>query len=149
VSHSDDDHRVTHLGVCVHDIDASIAFYEHALGFEPISRMQAEGPATETILSVPGAVVDLVYLERDGLRIELIGYAAGAHGDMTPRPMDQVGLTHLSIRVGSLDELVPLIERHGGNVLAGTEVVFEWGNRGVMTVDPDGTRIELIERRSA
>jgi catechol 2,3-dioxygenase-like lactoylglutathione lyase family enzyme len=147
VTIDDHEHRITHLGICVRDLECSVVFYERALGFVTVGRMQATGPETETILSVPDAVVDLVYLERDGLRIELLAYLGGARGDGTPRPMDQVGLTHLSIRVGSIDDLVGPITNEGGSVLAETEVCFEWGNRGVMTLDPDGTRIELIERR--
>jgi catechol 2,3-dioxygenase-like lactoylglutathione lyase family enzyme len=142
-------HRVTHLGICVRDIARSVTFYEGALGFEEVGRMRAEGHDTATILSVPGAVVDLVYLERDGLRIELIEHASGATGDGAPRPMDRLGLTHLSIRVDSIDDLAGPIVANGGAVLPETAVTFEWGNRGVMALDPDGTRVELIERRPA
>jgi catechol 2,3-dioxygenase-like lactoylglutathione lyase family enzyme len=141
------DHVVTHLGLCVADLERSQSFYEGALGFTTVGRMQASGPETATILSVPGCTIDLVYLERDGLRIELIGYDGAVEQGTVPRPMDQVGLTHLSIRVGSLDDLLEPICQHGGSVVAGSLVTFEWGNRGVMALDPDGTRIELIERR--
>jgi catechol 2,3-dioxygenase-like lactoylglutathione lyase family enzyme len=141
------DHRVTHVGICVADLDASLAFYERALGFVSVGRMQASGPETATILSVPGCAIDLAYLERDGLRIELIGYEAGVTSAPVPRPMDQLGFTHLSIRVSAFDDLLSRIEDHGGSVIGSTRVTFEWGNRGVMALDPDGTRIELIEKR--
>lgn len=140
-------HRVTHVGVCVRDLGRSIAFYEQALGFTEVGRREASGPETATILGVPGAAIELVYLERDGLRIELIAYAGGVRGDGAPRAMDQVGFTHVSILVDGVDELASRIEAHGGRLLHDSMVEFEWGNRGVMAVDPDGVRIELIERR--
>lgn len=142
-------HRVTHVGLCVRDVERSIAFYRGALGFEVVGRMVAEGAATAAILSVPSCVVELVYLERDGLRLELLGYESGFRGEPEPRPMDQLGFTHLSIRTGGYDGLVRTIVEHGGQVVDGTEVRFDGGNRGVMCTDPDGARIELIERRDA
>jgi predicted enzyme related to lactoylglutathione lyase len=63
--------------------------------------------------------------------------------------MHRTGLTHLAFRVGDLDDLCRRIEAGGGRVLPATTATFEQGNRGVMTLDPDGTRIELIERPSA
>jgi catechol 2,3-dioxygenase-like lactoylglutathione lyase family enzyme len=142
-------HRITHLGLCVSDLERSLGFYRDALGFVERDRLHVDGPETATLLGVPDVVLDLVYLERDGLRIELLAYAAGATGDGSPRPMDRLGLTHLSVRVDDLDGLAASITAHGGRVLGGTETTFATGNRGLMAVDPDGTRLELIERRRA
>lgn len=138
--------RVTHLGLCVRDLERSVAFYEGALGFSETGRLQATGPETDAILGLHGTVLDLVYLERDGWRIELLAYAAGVEGDGTPRPMDRIGFTHLSLRVGSIEELAGPIEAHGGRLLPESMVTFATGNRGAMAVDPDGIRVELIEK---
>ena len=49
---------------------------------------------------MPGLMLDLVYLQRDGFRLELLGYAApGPVGDGAPRAMNALGFTHLSFRV--------------------------------------------------
>lgn len=140
-------HRVTHVGICVSDLERSVEFYERALGFVEDGRLQASGAETSRILGVPDVVLDMVYLDRDGLRIELLTYAGGVQPADAPRAMDAVGFTHLSIRVDSLDDLVGPIKTHGGSVLEDSLVHFEWGNSGVMALDPDGTRIELIEWR--
>ena len=63
--------------------------------------------------------------------------------------MNALGLTHLSFAVDDLDQVANAIERHGGRVLADTRASFRSGNRGMFTLDPDGTRIELIERGPA
>jgi glyoxylase I family protein len=139
--------RLTHVGLCVRDLDQSCEFYCDALGFEEIARMHIEDSATAKLLDVPGLTLDLVYLHRDGFRLELLGYAGGQTlGEGGPRPMNAVGFTHLSFRVDDPDSLIPRIERCGGRLWAERTVTFEGGNRGFMVSDPDGNWLELIER---
>lgn len=143
------DLRVTHLGICVRSLAVSVPFYEGALGFVEAGRLHVEGHDTATLLDVRRGGLDLVYLERDGLRIELLEFAHGATADDAPRPMDRTGFTHLSIRVSDAEAVAAAVLAHGGSVLASTSVEFESGNRGLMALDPDGVRLELIERRPA
>jgi predicted enzyme related to lactoylglutathione lyase len=60
--------------------------------------------------------------------------------------MNLVGLTHLAFRVGDFDDLCQRIEAGGGKVLVETTTTFGQANRGIMTLDPDGVRVELVER---
>ena len=139
--------RLTHVGVCVADLERSVAFYRDALGFEEVTRAAFDTEQTARILGMSDVSVHLVYLVRDGVRIELLGFgAAEVCGDGTARPMNLLGLTHLCFRVDDLDATCGRIAQHGGAVLDATGVVFDAGNRGVMATDPDGTRVELIER---
>jgi glyoxylase I family protein len=112
--------------------------------------MRIDGPETAQLLAVPGLVLDLVYLQRDGFRLELLSYVApGVHGSGDPRQMNAVGFTHLSFRVNDPDELIGRIERYGGRARPERTVTFEGGNRGLMATDPDGNWLELIERRAS
>lgn len=139
--------RLTHIGLCVADLERSLHFYVDGMGFEEIGRMTTDEPDSGKILEVPGAAVELVYLARDGFRIELIDFARpGVDTPAQRRPVNQVGLTHLAFRVDDLDAWGERIRRAGGTVLDHTASRFATGNRGIMAVDPDGTRIELIER---
>ncbi|GAB3014494.1 VOC family protein [Mycobacterium bourgelatii] len=141
---------LTHIGLCVSDIESSAVFYCAALGFEEVRRMRVANPETATLLGVPGLVLDLVYLQRDGFRLELLGYPVpGVHGDGQPRQLNALGFTHLSFRVDDPDGLVSLIERYGGKAWADRTVAFAGGSRGLMATDPDGNWIELIESRPA
>jgi len=146
-----DGNRFTHIGICVSDLGRSIAFYRDVLGFTEVARrLNITDAGSANLLDFPEMDVELVYLERDGIRIELLGYRTpDAEPAPGRRPMNLVGLTHLAFRVGDLDDLCRRIEAGGGTVLPATTATFEQGNRGVMTLDPDGTRIELIERPSA
>jgi glyoxylase I family protein len=141
-------HRMTHIGICVADLPRSLAFYRDALGFREVGRYAVGDEATATILEVEGARVELVYLERDGFRVELLHYPSPGHqGTGERRPMNALGLTHLSFAVDDLESVGRSIEAGGGRVLGKTHATFQSGNRGLFALDPDGTRIELIERR--
>ena len=141
--------RLTHLGICVANLERSIAFYRDGLGFREVGRLNVGDAATAQILEVEGAHLELVYLDRDGWRIELLHYTSpGYEGSGERRAMNALGLTHLSFSVDDLDAVAHAITIHGGRVLEETRAVFRSGNHGLFALDPDGTRIELIERRA-
>ncbi len=141
-------HRLTHFGLCVTDIQRSTEFYCSALGFTKIGEMHVDDEASARLLDVENLVLDLVYLERDGFRLELLGYPSPGTtgGDEVPRPMNTLGFTHLSFRVDDPDVLAAAVVTHGGQLLADRTVVFSGGNHGLMLTDPDGNMLELIER---
>ncbi len=60
--------------------------------------------------------------------------------------MNQLGLTHLSLRVHDVDAVASAIESLGGTVVADTRTTF--GSSDVLDfvycTDPDGVRIELM-----
>lgn len=141
-------HYVMHVGVCVRDLERSLRFYRDALGFVEAGRLEVAGPPTSTMLGLSDDLeLHAIYLERDGLRIELLHYPRpGTVGGADARPMNQPGLTHFALRVTSLDDAIAKIEAHGGRVLQGTRVrndVFDANL--VYATDPDGTRLELVE----
>jgi glyoxylase I family protein len=142
-----DGNRFTHVGLCVTDLERSIVFYRDVLGFSEVARrLNITDQGSANLLDLPQMDVELVYLERDSIRIELLWFRDPEC--IRPdgrRPMNQVGLTHLAFRVGDFDGLCRRIDEAGGSVLP-TITNFELGNRGIMTLDPDGVRIELIER---
>jgi len=138
---------LTHLGICVADLGRARAFYTQVLGFAEVGRLEISGVFVDTLLGIDGADVDAVYLERDGFRIELLCFRSPGHvGEAAPRAMNQLGLTHLSLRVSDLDAICASIENAGGRVLRETlQSNPARGSSFVMATDPDGTRIELIE----
>ncbi len=139
--------RLSHIGICVADLTRSVRFYRDILGFAELSRLQMKGPQPERLLDIAGGALQAVYLERDGTRIELIYYPeAGHQKNDTPRPMNRLGFTHLSLRVADLDAIVAAIVQAGGTNLADTRIDNPaWGSKAVFVTDPDGLRIELIQ----
>ncbi|CAA0079055.1 Uncharacterised protein [Mycolicibacterium vanbaalenii] len=139
-------HRLTHIGLCVRDIERATEFYCSALGFEKIGEMHVADEATAQLLDVDDLILDLVYLHRDGFRLELIGYTRPAvTGDTEPRAMNALGFTHLSFRVDDIDSLAAAVVEHGGRLLSQRTVSFG-PNRAMMLTDPDGNLLEFIER---
>ncbi len=139
--------RFSHLGICVSDVDASLAFYRDALGFELAHELVVKGEPSDTLLRLRDVALRAVYLRRDGVTIELLHFASpGAGGDGAPRAMNALGLTHLSLRVDDLDALAADLERRGFGVLSDTRIDHpELGARAVFATDPDGTLVELVE----
>ena len=92
-----------------------------------------------------------IYLRRDGVVIELLHYERpGTVGDGSPRAMNALGLTHLSLRVPDLAAAIEALESRGAKVLRDTHIHNrQLGARAVFVTDPDGTRIELVETRAA
>ena len=141
--------RVSHLGICVSDLERSRAFYRDALGFAVESELEVEGEPSETLLRLAPVRLRAVYLVRDGLRIELLHYAApGAVGDGSPRAMNALGLTHLSLRVDGIEASVARLAAHGAHVLRDTRIDnAKLRAKAVFVTDPDGTLIELVETK--
>jgi catechol 2,3-dioxygenase-like lactoylglutathione lyase family enzyme len=138
--------RLSHIGLCVSDLDRSLAFYR-ALGFEERSRLHLSGEPSAQLLELDDVELTAVYLERDGTRIELLHYPSPGHvGDGAARPMNGLGLTHLSVRVDDLDTVASALDQAGGRVLEHSRIEIRAAStRAVFVTDPDGTRIELVE----
>lgn len=139
--------RLTHLGICVSDLERSRRFYRDVLGCKEVGRLELEGGMADTLNGMEGVVVRAVYLERDGWRLELMEFAEpGWSGPRTPRPMNQLGLTHLSLRVADLDAVCARLEAAGGGLLPDTRIGRRDSRvRVIMAHDPDGLRLELIQ----
>jgi glyoxylase I family protein len=139
--------RLTHIGICVSDWERSLRFYRDVLGFKYLSELQVAGEPSNTLLQLNDVALRAIYLERDGTRIELLHYASPGHcGDGSPRPMNQLGLTHLSLRVDDLDATLDSLKTAGARVLAPTRIdIPAFEAAAVFVVDPDGTLIELVQ----
>jgi catechol 2,3-dioxygenase-like lactoylglutathione lyase family enzyme len=139
--------RLTHVGICVSDLDRSLRFYRDVLGCKEVGRLELEGETVATLNGMPEVKVRAIYLERDGWRLELIDYPVpGVVGPNAPRPMNQLGLTHLSFRVADLDAICAQLRAAGGGVLPETYLGSpDSPTRVIMAHDPDGIRLELIQ----
>ena len=96
--------RMSHIGVCVSDWRRSLRFYCDLLGFRYVNELQLEGEPSATLLQLDGVRFRAIYLEREGVVIELLAYdAPETLGNAVPRPMNRLGITHFSLRVDDLD----------------------------------------------
>jgi lactoylglutathione lyase len=121
--------ELIHTCYRIGDIDRSVAFYE-ALGFEEVGRMPIRDEAINVFMGLPG----------DGPRLELTyNHGVDAYEVGT-------GYNHIAVAVEDLDGT---LERLGGQGIEPEKPPYsvrEGGSRLCFVRDPDGYRIELIER---
>ena len=121
--------ELLHTCYRIGDIDRSVAFYE-ALGFEELRRMPIRDEAINVFMGLPG----------DGPRLELtynFGVSEYTHG---------TGYNHIAITVSDLDGTLGRLAGQGIEPEKPPYTVREGGSRLCFVRDPDGYRIELIER---
>jgi len=142
---------MSHVGICVSDPERSTAFYRDGLGFSEARELAVEGEAAATLLRLSEVKLRAVYLERDGVCIELLHYAdPGVVGSSQPREMNRLGLTHLSLVVDDLDAALARLEDCGATTLQETRIEDPGLRaRAAFVTDPDGTLIELVETAAA
>lgn len=138
--------RLTHIGLCVADLERSLRFYRELLGFVVRNEIHVSGAPSTTLLRLGEVDLHALYMERDGVCIELLAYdVPGADGDGEPKPMNTRGLTHLSLRVDDLDETLRSLRTAGTRILEETLVRPRPDTAAVFVCDPDGTLIELLQ----
>jgi lactoylglutathione lyase len=129
-----------HVGMCVADTARSRRFYEGLLGFAYWWELEPPDDGTGQLLQLDEPIgLHATYLVRDGLVLELLTYSHRVLRAGSGRVMDQVGLTHLSLSVSDLGEVLAAVESFGGSVVEGTVT-----DQSAMVRDPDGQLLELL-----
>jgi lactoylglutathione lyase len=116
------------------DIDGSVAFY-NALGFEEVGRIPIRDEATNVFMNQPG--------DGDSPRLEL----TFNHGQTDPYEIG-TGYGHIAITADDLDGTLDKLKQQGIEPEKPPYSIREGGNRLCFVRDPDGYRIEIIERTS-
>jgi len=135
-------HRIVfnHVGLCVAETARSRRFYEGLLGFEFWWELEPPDEGTDQLLQLNKPIgLRATYLVRDSLVLELLAYSRRALHAGPSRVMDQLGLTHLSLSVSDLADILATVESYGGSVVEGTV-----SQQSAMIRDPDGQLLELL-----
>lgn len=139
--------RLSHIGICVTDLERSLCFYRDLLGFVPEHELDIGGEPVDRLLRLHDTRLRAIYLVRDGVRIELLHFASPPGPPARERPMHEPGLTHLSFRVADLRATLDALRAAGARVLEETVLEFpEVGAGAAFVADPDGQLIELVQR---
>jgi catechol 2,3-dioxygenase-like lactoylglutathione lyase family enzyme len=130
-----------HLGQCVTDLARSKRFYCELLGFTLDREINPPDDLSARLLGLTAPLaMTASYLVRDGLVLELLHFATP---DLTqpyqPRAMNQPGLTHISLSVDDLADVLARVPEYGGEVLADTNI-----GHAAFIRDPDGQLVELL-----
>lgn len=142
--------RVSHVAIAVSDLDASTRFYE-GLGFEPGQSWESGDEVAAVSEVSPPVRLRSRYLMKDGFRLELMGWETPAVHGMAAQTRNQRGLTHLSFEVDDVGATEARLLELGGARLPEARVHFDRPHASftiVFLTDPDGTRIELLQRHA-
>jgi lactoylglutathione lyase len=121
--------ELIHTCYRIGDIDRSVDFYK-ALGFEEVGRMPIRDEAINVFMGLPN----------DGARLELT-YNHGVDSYELG-----TGYNHIAVTTTDLDEKLDNLKQQGIEPEKPPYTVSENGPRICFVRDPDGYRIELIER---
>ena len=141
--------RVSHIGVCVSDLERALRFYVDGLGFERLHSMEIGDDFAATLEADDGGPVRLTsqFIARDGLTIELLDWSSPGVVGSPSATRRHLGMTHLSLNVDDVDEVAARLVECGGTVIESTRTKLEIGGAAldfVFIADPDGTRVELM-----
>jgi predicted enzyme related to lactoylglutathione lyase len=140
--------RLSHIGLCVTNVERSKTFYKEVFGYESLGKIKI-GKEADALLDLKNTDLDAVYLQRPGedTRIELLYFKSpGTEISATIRQVNLTGITHFSFRVDNMQEMIALVQQHGGQFLQSTFSEYtKFGIASCMITDPDGTRIELLQ----
>jgi catechol 2,3-dioxygenase-like lactoylglutathione lyase family enzyme len=138
-----------HTSFTVSDLDRSIAFFTEALGFELLNRAPRDPKLIEVITGVPGADIEVAYIQGPGHRLELIQYHAPAERcQVESRPCD-TGFAHVAYDVDDAAAAVAASAAHQVLPLGAITTIDKGPNAGGKVVylrDPDGVTIEYIQK---
>jgi lactoylglutathione lyase len=122
--------ELIHTCYRVFELDRSVDFYTK-LGFEESARLPIGDEATNVFMGLPG----------DGARLEL----TYNHDRQEPYEIGS-GYGHIALTVDDLDSTLERLAADGIEPERPPYQVREGGSRLCFVRDPDGYRIELIER---
>jgi glyoxylase I family protein len=139
--------RLLHYSHCVSDIERSRAFYTDVLGFEVVGEFDFDDPATAKVMGVPGCKFKGIFMKRDGMRIEIIGFSEPAPDrSVRKRQANEIGHSHLSFYVKSLNESLDYLRSKGVTIEENTRTTLGMGIECCVVRDPDGFPIEIVEQ---
>jgi lactoylglutathione lyase len=138
----------SHFGICVSDLDRSLRFYCEALGFEKAESHEI-GHGFAALMDMEEVAVTSQFIRKGTTAIELLAFSVPEpFGPKERRPVNQFGLTHMSLRVRDLAGVAAKVMALGGSVVQSSRTVIDFGGTPlefVYCTDPDGVRVELMD----
>jgi glyoxylase I family protein len=137
--------KISHIGMCVTDLERSVTFYCGALGFQRAEAYEFS-QGLDAIMEMERTSLRSQFIRRDdGFSIELLQLINPAPtGSRERRPLNQFGLTHLSFYVEDIQATARELAKHGGQVHEHTATDLGFVKL-IYCSDPDGIRVELMQ----
>jgi lactoylglutathione lyase len=141
-----------HVGFQVSDLDRSVAYYRDVIGLELIDRLIRDEPYLSEVTGYPDVSLDIALLVEPNSRVmlELVRYPDGLGSAIDPATANP-GTGHVCFVVDDVDAIYIRAVSAGYSSVNPpvTPTRGMWtGGRSVYLRDPDGIRVELVQRGS-
>lgn len=138
---------VNHIGISVADLEASLAFYEKATGFEVVRRETiSASPTADALYGAEGVHVDVAILKAPNMLLELRAFARNRDAGERRMPAQGPGMTHTCYQSRSDLPGWDRFMSAGADPLSRGGQPIDLGGYGVTygyAYDPDGNMMEL------
>jgi len=136
--------HLSHIGLCVRELDRSLRFYCDGLGFTKADPFPLDDTFAAGLEAGERTSAVSQFIRRADVTIELLAWTVpGVRGEPSSS-RTQVGLTHLSFLVDDIDAAATRLVELGGQLLPATRTTIDGVVDLVFLTDPDGTRVELM-----
>ena len=140
-----------HGGVTVSDMDRALRFYRDGLGLEVEFDKKLDGPYLPVVLNLDFSYIRAAYLRIPGGGfVELLEYHGIETMPAASRPCDY-GAGHICFFVEGIDDIFDRLTGMGYRARAESVTdITEGPNQGARSLymlDPDGYRVELLQKR--
>jgi catechol 2,3-dioxygenase-like lactoylglutathione lyase family enzyme len=143
--------RIALIGFTVSDLDRTVAFFEHVLGFRQIAEIEIAGAAYDTLNGLSGCKMRIARLELGAQTVEFTEHLS-RRGRTIPlqwRANDH-WFQHIAIVVSDMAKAYDRVRRHGvRQISVEPQTIPEWnvgaaGVQAVKLLDPDNHPLELL-----
>ena len=138
-----------HVSITCRDLERSARFYE-GLGLQVIKRLgEVNEAGIAQAFQLPGGRLRAVYLAppqaSGNMFIDLVQWLEPPPAGEPYPALNHVGLNRLAFRVSDLDATTAALREEGVTFLSQEPQSFGQGVRSIVTTDPDGVFIQLLE----
>lgn len=138
---------VNHIGISVHDLDAMLAFYRSATGFEVIRREKVQSSATaDQLFGHPGVSYEVAVLRAPNMLLELREFSHNSAANAGKMPPQGPGMTHTCYQSRAARPGWDRFMAAGASSLSRGGEPVDLGGYGVTygyAYDPEGNMMEL------
>ena len=133
------------VGLCVSDMDASLAFYRDALGLTVVSDIEQAADKARASGLASGAYRVIRLQAPFGERVKLFLPRAAEPAVPAPRsPLDRCGFAFLTVIVADIRATLAELARHTGLADPPDPVELRPGTWVSLIHDPDGVAVEIV-----
>lgn len=142
--------NLLHVGIGVHDLEATVKFYTEVMGMEVIYRAHNIGEKISRVVGVPEAELVVCVVGKGDFRIELIDYKNDEKKAKSRyKEQDEPGILHIAFAVNDIDKEYEKISARGYEFNAPPMVARENGPKICYFKGPDNVVVELFEDKNS